>query len=383
MRTTVPFVNYPLQYRLIKDEIDAAIQNCLEHGDLIHRKQQEQFEKNFAAYCGSKHGIGTDSCTGAMHLSLYAHGIGPGDEVITTAHTYVATADVIVHCGATPILVDVNEHDHNMNMDQVEAIISPRTKAVIPVHLNGRICDMDKLTDIAKENELIVIEDAAQATGARYDNKKAGSFGATGCFSFYPAKILGSYGDGGAAITANKNLAMKLYVLRDHGELPSYLDRERKHKIHLWGFNSLLDNIQAAILDVKLKHLPEWIERRREIAKIYQEELEELDKITLMPGPDEDKKHYDVYQNYVIQTNKRDRLREYLKKNGVETLISWKTPMHKHPALGLSGYKHKLPATEKISRTALSLPMYPELTDRQTVYTARKVKKWATETTTA
>lgn len=374
MKYIVPFINYPLQYKRIKKEIDQAIFRCLKDGDLIFRKDLVNFERKFAHFVGTKYGIGCDSCTGAMFLSLFAAGIGKGDEVITVSHTYVATIDVIWHVGATPILIDVGE-DMEMNPDLIEKNITKRTKAIIAVHLNGRMCQMDKIMKIAKKYNLIVIEDAAQAVGAKFKGKPAGSFGLTGCFSFYPAKLLGSFGDGGIIVTNHKKLAEKLYLLRDHGEKPPYLCKPKeKNKIFFFGFNSLLDNIQAAILNVKLKYLPLWIRRRREIAAIYCQELKSIPEIKLPPPPEENGDYYDVYQNFVIRAKNRDRLRDYLTKNGIETLIKWEIPNHLQPGLKLD--KFKLPLTERLSKEVISLPIYPELTNRQIKYVIKTIKKF-------
>ncbi len=370
----VPFVNYGLQYKNLKKEIDRAIFKCLEKGDLIFRKDTEEFEKNLAKFIGAKYGISCDSCTSAMFLSLFAMGIGRGDEVITVSHTYVATIDVIWHCRATPILIDVGD-DMEMDVDLIEKAITSRTKAIMPVHLDGRMCNMEKIMRVARKHHLMVIEDSAQAVGAKFKGKPAGSFGITGCFSFYPAKILGSFGDGGMVCTNNKKLAQKLYLLRDHGERPSYLRRPAdKDKIAFFGFNSLLDNIQAAVLNVKLRYLPDWIKKRREIATIYNEELKTIKEIQLPLPPAENGHYYDVYQNYVIRVRNRDTLRKYLAKKGIETLAKWAIPNHLQPGLKLSRFK--LSVTEKISREVISLPMYPELTNEQINYVVEVIKNF-------
>ena len=372
MKYKAPFVDYPLQYKLIKDEIDEALLGCISRGDLIYRKDLVDFENEFAKFQDSKHGIGTGSCTNAMFISLKAAGIKSGDEVITVSHTYVATIDVIVHCGAKPVLIDIGP-DYNMDVSQLESVLTENTRGILPVHLNGRVCDMDEITKFTQDNNLIIIEDAAQACGAKYHNKASGSFGLTGCFSFYPSKVLGWPGDGGIAITNDESIARKLYLLRDHGELPGYLKKpeEKKEKIiHLYGYNTILDNIAAAVLNVKMKYLPKWIERRREIAKIYDEGLSDIKELKLPPPP-ENNKHYDVYQNYVIRSNKRNKLYEYLEANGVECLISWEIPNHKQKALNLNHYK--LPMTEQISNEVISLPMFPELNDEQIEYVIKVI----------
>lgn len=274
----VPFVNYPEHYRRIWNEVMEVIEEALSKGDLILCDQLRQFEENIASFVGAKYGVGVNSGTDALFLSLKAGGVGQGDEVITVAHTFVATISAIVYCGAKPILVDIGE-DMNMDVEQVEQVITPRTKAIIPVHLNGRMCDMARLMEIANERDLIVIEDAAQALGAKFEDKKAGSFGLTGCFSFYPAKMLGAAGDGGIAVTNDEEIAEKIRLLRDHGYQRSTGD------ILYYGYNSRLDNLQAAILEIKLRYLPKWIKRRRELASLYHQGLCDLQKVKLPPPP--------------------------------------------------------------------------------------------------
>lgn len=352
----VPFVNYPEHYRRMWNEVIDGISEALSKGDLLLRGQLKQFENDIASFVGTKYAVGLNSCTDAMFLSLKAAGIGLGDEVVTVAHTWVATIACIVHCRATPILVDVDE-DMNMDVEQLVQKISSKTKAIMPVHLNGRLCNMNKLMKIAIEHNLAVIEDAAQALGGSFNGKKAGSFGLTGCFSLYPAKILGAAGDGGFLTTNNEEIVEKIRLLRDHG-----LQRATG-KILFYGFNSRLDNVQAAILNVKFKYLPKWIERRREIARIYHEGLSDIAKVKLPPPPSLTSPYYDVYQNYVIRVKDRDELVQFLEKNGVETMVSWRIPNHLQPSLKLDHFK--LPKTEEVSNEVVSLPMYPELTDKQ------------------
>ena len=360
----VPFVNYPEHYRRIWVEVMGAITQVLSKGDLILRDQLKQFEEKIASFVGMKYAVGVNSGTDALFLSLKAAGIGPGGEVITVAHTFVATVSVIVQCGAKPILVDIGD-DMNMDVNQVEKAITPKTKAIIPVHLNGRMCDMGRLTEIANEHDLLVIEDAAQALGATFDGKKAGSFGLTSCFSFYPAKMMGAAGDGGVAVTNDEEIAEKIRLLRDHGYQRS------TGEMLCYGYNSRLDNIQAAILDVKLKHLPVWIKRRREIASLYHEGLSDFLELELPLPLRSDDRFFDVYQNYVIRAKERDRLVSYLRESDVEILISWPKPMHHHEALGLKHFH--LPKTEQISNEVLSLPMYPELSDEDVEFVVEAV----------
>lgn len=366
MTNKVSFVNYKQQYKSLEKEIDKAIKKVLVNGDLILRKDVEDFENNIARFLGVKYSVSVNSCTDAMILSLKAAGISQGDEVITVSHTFFATIEAVHHCGATPILIDVRE-DFLMNPDKIEEKITKKTKAILPVHLNGRVCEMDKIIKIARKHKLIVIEDAAQALGAKFLGKRAGSFGLAGCFSFYPAKILGAAGDGGIVATNKKDFAEKIKLLRDHG-------RKSKKEIILYGFTSRLDNIQAAILNVKLKYLKSWIKRRRQIAEIYNKKLSDIPEIELPPSLASDSRHFDVNQNYVLKVQKRDSLFDFLKEKGVETLIKDPVPNHWHKGLGLKQFH--LPLTERLAEEVISLPMYPELTQGQIEYVADCVRKF-------
>ncbi len=362
----VPFVAYSLQYKNLKKEIDSAVNKVLLRGDLILRKDVEDFEKKLANFVGTKYAVGLNSGTDALFLSLLAAGIGKGDEVITVSHTFIASITVVVQCGAKPALIDVR-NDFNMNPNLVEKAITKKTRAIIPVHLNGRCCQMDKIMTIAKKHHLTVIEDAAQALGAKYKGKMAGSFGLAGCFSFYPAKILGCFGDGGAITTNSLKIAENIRYLRDHGQ-------KSKTNIVFFGWNSRLDNLQAAILNVKFKYLPEWIKKRRKAAEIYYRGLSDVSEIELPPAPDSDPKHSDVYQNYVLRAQKRDKLSRFLKEKGVETLIKDPIANHLHPQLGLSHFH--LPYTEKLAKEVISLPLYPELTQAQIEYVIKSVREF-------
>ena len=358
MAQKVPFVDYPAHYQSLEGEIRALLDDVLfARADLMMRGDLREFESNIASFLSVKHAIGVNSCTDALHLSLHAAGIGAGDEVITVAHTFVATIAAIVHAGATPILVDIGEDDL-MNVDLVEAAISPRTKAIIPVDLNGRICEMDRIMDIAGRHDLLVIEDSAQALGATFDGEKAGSFGLTGCFSFYPAKLLGAAGDGGLVSTNSDEMAEKIRLLRDHGRLT-------KEDIAFYGFNSRLDNLQAAILNLKLKYLPGWLERRRELAAMYNRGLSDL-PLKLPVPPESGGRYYDVFQNYAIHSAERDRLMKHLTECGIEVLISWPKPVHYNESLGLKHFK--LPVTEKLCREVISLAMNTEISNEQVEY---------------
>lgn len=363
MKYKVPFVNYSLQYKNLEKEIDGAIKKVLSEGQLILRDDVERFEKQLAEFLGVKYVVSVNSGTDALIFALKSAGVGPGDEVITVSHTFFASIEAIVHNGAKPVLVDVRE-DFLIDPNQIEERITKNTKAIILVHYNGRTCEMDRIMEIAKKHNLFVIEDSAQALGAMYNNKKAGSFGIAGCFSFYPAKILGTAGDGGAVCTNDEKIAEKVRLLRGHGI-------KGKTEIILYGFTSRLDNLQAAILNIKLPYLDGWITRRREIAKRYQEGLGDL-KEAKTPPPPEETLNFDVYQNYVLKAKKRNELYNYLKEQSVETLIKDPVANHKHQGLGLEHFS--LPYTEQLANEVISLPMYPELTNEQADYVVKAVK---------
>jgi dTDP-4-amino-4,6-dideoxygalactose transaminase len=361
----VPFVDPRKHYRSIKADVDGAIADCLSKGDLVYRQQLRDFEANLASFVGVKHAVGLNSGYHALQFSLQAADVGPDDEVITVGHTFVATASAIVNVGARPVLVEVGS-DYNMDPDAFSAAITPKTKAVIPVSLNGRVCQMDRILAIAEEHNLKVIEDSAQALGAEFSDRKAGSFGLTGCFSFYPFKVLGGIGDGGAITTNDPEVALMVRRLRYNGE-----DRETG-EYHYHGQTALLDNIHAAVLDVKLRYLPRWIAHRREIAALYREGLEGIAELQL-PHFDE-RNQSDIFQNYVVRTEDRDRLREHLKVCGVETLIHWPKPLWEHKGLGLAN--PGLPETEKICREVISLPMSAETTPEQAELVVESIRNF-------
>ncbi|MFI5248135.1 MAG: DegT/DnrJ/EryC1/StrS family aminotransferase, partial [Nitrospirales bacterium] len=287
----VPFVDPREHYRRLKEEIDGAITDTLSRGDLVLRSQLRDFESHLADFVGVKYAVGVNSGYHALHFSLLAARIGPGDEVITVGHTFVATVSAIVHTGATPVLIDVRK-DYNLDPDKLEAAITPRTRAIIPVHLNGRLCEMDRIKGIANKHKLSIIEDAAQSLGGDFKGQRAGSFGLTGCFSFYPFKILGGFGDGGAVTTNDAEVARAVRLLRFNGE-----DRETG-EYHYHGYTALLDNVQAAVLDVKLRHLPDWVKHRRMIGGLYRRGLNGIDDLRLPHFGDD--RYGDVFQNYVV-----------------------------------------------------------------------------------
>jgi len=361
MKTKVKFFDYPVQFTEYAEEYTRIFREVCGKGAFILGEEVERFEDEFAAFVGAKHAIGVGNCTDGLLISLHAAGIGAGDEVISVSHTFVATIEVMQFLGAKPVFADIAE-DHNMDADAVEELITPKTKAIVPVHLNGRICTkMDKLVEIASEHGLVIIEDAAPAIGATYKGRGSGTFGLAGCFSFYPAKLLGTFGDAGAIVTDDDDLAARLRIMRNHS-------RGERGEVKFWGQNSRMDNLHAAILSFKLSHLEGLIERRRAIARQYQEGLAEIDKLKLPPPPQEDGRHYDVFQNYEIEAEDRDKLVEHLSDKGIEVALPWGgKAVHQFKALGLSTLS--LPRTEEHFRKALMIPMYPSLENAHVRYT--------------
>ncbi|MBN1526361.1 MAG: DegT/DnrJ/EryC1/StrS family aminotransferase [Candidatus Omnitrophica bacterium] len=361
----IRFVDPARNYRMIKDEIDAAYFEAMSKGDLVDRDQLKSFEADLAKFVGAKYAIGLNSGYDALHMSLRAAGIGPGDEVIIPAHTFVATCSAIVNTGATPVLVDVTK-DFNIDVDKIEPVITKKTKAVIPVHLSGWMADMPRIIKIAEKCKLVVIEDACQSLGSSINGKGAGSWGLTGCWSFYPFKILGGYGDGGAITTNDPDVALFARRMRYNGE-----DRETG-EYHGHGFTCLLDNLQAAFLDVKLKHLPRWIVRRKEIAERYRKGLSDIPDLLL---PHYNKPGFDhVYQNYTVRAKQGNDFSEFLKKNGVEVLTQFRKPYYKHKALKL--LDKGFPETEALSCEVCSLPMNIEVTDKEVDYVISVIRKF-------
>ncbi len=365
MAYQIKFVNPGRNYLMIKDEIDAAYSEVMSRGDLVDRGQLKRFEENLAAFVGAKYAVGLNSGYDALHLSLRAAGIGAGAEVIVPAHTFVATASAIVNVGAKPVLVDVGR-DFNIDCDKIEEAITPRTKGIMPVHLNGYLADMVRVTEIAAQHGLTVVEDACQSLGAGMLGKRAGAWGLTGCWSFYPFKILGGYGDGGAITTNDPKVALFATRMRYNGE-----DRQTG-EYHGHGFTCLLDNLQAAFLDVKLKHLPDWIVRRQEIAARYRAGLSDIPDLLLPHYQDPRRDH--VYQNYVVRAKQGNDFSEYLKANGVEVLTQFRKPYYRHEALKLED--RGFPETEALSREVCSLPMNVEITDQEGDYVIGVVRRF-------
>lgn len=362
----IPMNDFRLQYNSIKEEIDKAISDVLESGWYILGENVRAFEKEFAAYCGAKFGVGVGNGLEALQLAMLAYDIGNGDEVITVANTAVATALAISLTGAVPVFADIDPETYEMDISQIDKKITKKTKAILPVHLFGHPVDMDPLVEIATSNSLLVIEDACQAHGTEYKGRKAGTLGHAGCFSFYPTKNLGAYGDGGMVLTNDEGIVEKLSLLRNYGQKTRY--------VHLLkGINSRLDEMQAAILRVKLKHLDEWNEKRRGHAKLYNQLLQKSKAVC--PVEKDYAKH--IYYLYVIRSRKRDRLQTFLEKRGIATLIHYPIPIHLQRAYEDSGIKRgSLPTTEKIAEEILSIPIYPELKRDQVEEVADSIKEF-------
>jgi dTDP-4-amino-4,6-dideoxygalactose transaminase len=359
----IPLVDLKAQYHDVKVEVDAAIETVLESGHFILGPEVQAFEREFGAYCDSAHAVGLNSGTSALHLALLAAGVGAGDEVITTAFTFVATVAAIEYTGARAVLVDVDPNTLTIDPNRLEAAITPLTKAVIPVHLYGRPADMDPILAIARAHNLIVVEDAAQAHGAEYKGRRAGSMGDIGCFSFYPGKNLGAFGDGGAVTTGSEAYARKVRLLRDWGA-------ERKYCHVAKGYNFRLDEIQAAILRVKLRRLEAWTELRRQHARAYSSLL--ADAPVRVPAEARDARH--VYHLYAVRTPDRDRVLGELHAAGIQAGIHYPIPVHLQPAYANLGYAHgDFPESELAAAEVLSLPLYPELTPDALERVARAV----------
>ena len=349
----IPFVDLRAQYQSIKTEISAAIQNVLESGQFVLGQEVENFEKEFAAYCRTNHAVGVNSGTSALHLALLAAGVGPGDEVITVPFTFVATTAAVIYAGARPVFVDIDPETFNMDPNQIERAITKRTKAILPVHLYGQTADLDPIVDIAKRHNLVVIEDACQAHGAVYKGRRAGSLGDIGCFSFYPGKNLGAYGEGGAVTTNNARYAQTIRCLRDWGQ-------EEKYHHVLQGFNYRMDGIQGAVLKIKLNKLESWNASRARAAETYRQLLS--DTAIDLPAAAAGRSH--AWHLYVTRHTERECLRAALVAASIGCGIHYPVPVHLQPAYASLGHQPgDFPVSEQIARDCLSLPMYPELSE--------------------
>jgi dTDP-4-amino-4,6-dideoxygalactose transaminase len=351
----VPYLDLKAQYRSIKPEIDAAIARVLESCLFVLGPEVAAFEQDFAAYSGTSECIALNSGTSALHLALLAGGVGPGDEVITVPFTFVASVAAVVYAGAKPVLVDIDPRSFTMDPASIEAVLTPRTKAIMPVHLYGQPADMDPIMEVARRHNLVVIEDAAQAHGAKYKGRPVGSIGNMACFSFYPGKNLGAYGEGGAVTTSNTEYARAVRMLRDWGQ-------DRKYHHVLRGYNYRMEGFQGAILRVKLRHLDSWTEARRAIVNKYNQLLADsgMELPTQMPWA----RH--VYHAYTVRTKERGVVQAALEKEGIQTGIHYPVPVHLQPAYADLGYaRGAFPHSEKAADEVLSLPLFPEMTDDQ------------------
>jgi dTDP-4-amino-4,6-dideoxygalactose transaminase len=361
----IPFVDLKAQYQSIKEEVNGAIQGVLDSCQFTLGSEVVAFEKEFADYSGSVHGMGVNTGTSALHLALLAAGVGHGDEVITVPFTFVATVSAIDYTGAKAVFVDIDPVTFTIDPKQVEAAITPRTKAIIPVHLYGQCADMDPIMAVARKHGLVVIEDACQAHGAEYKGKRAGSIGDMGCFSFYPGKNLGAAGEGGMVVTANAEFARTIRMLRDWGA-------EKKYHHVLKGYNFRLEGIQGAVLRVKLRHLEKWTEARRAAAKRYDHLL--AGSGVGLPRQMDYARH--VYHIYAVRTTERAAMQEALNAQGVQTGIHYPFPVHLLPAFADLGYTAgQFPHSERAANEVLSLPMFPELTEEQSVVVSRAVRE--------
>ena len=361
----IPFIDLKIQYQGIEKEIKKETEKVLSSGQYILGRRVEEFEKKFAKYCKVKYCLGVNSGTSALHLALVALGIGRGDEIIIQPNTFFATAEAISYCGAKPVFVDIEPETYGIDAKKITKAITKKTKAILPVHLYGLTSDIKKINKIAKQHKLSVVEDACQAHGVAINGKKLGTFGKIGCFSFYPGKVLGAAGEGGAVITNDKSLYLKIKALRDHGQI-----QKNDHKFI--GYNYRMEELQGAVLTIKLRKLNTWILKRRQIAKLYNKFLKGIVIV-----PPESSLNYSNFQYYAIRCKNRDKLKEYLGKKGISTLIHYPKPIHLQEAYKFLGLKSgDFPVTERVSKEILSLPMYPELTKKQVYYISNLVKKF-------
>ncbi len=363
MIRNVPYFNYPHVFTSSEDRFVETLRSVGRRGAFIMQKELADFERNLAAYTGAKFAVGVANATDGLQMALQAGGLAAGDEVIVCSHTMVATAAAVHYAGGVPVPVDAGD-DHLIDPASIEAAITPRTRAICPTQLNGRTADMDAIGAIAQKHHLDLYEDAAQALGSKFKGRAAGTFGRAACISFYPAKVLGCLGDGGAVLTNDEEIYAKLLLLRDHG-------REASGDVVLWGLNSRLDNLEAAYLDFQLNDYPRVVERRRAIASLYQKRLGACTHLRLPPAPNTDPDHFDIFQNYEIEAERRDQLKDFLKAHGVGTLIQWGgKPVHQFRKLG---FTQSLPRTDKLFTRLLMLPMNMSLNDEDVNYVADRV----------
>ena len=366
MSKSIPFFNYPKLYLENKEKYLEIFDDVFSRGAFIMQKELNTFESKLSSYLNSKYSIGVGNATDGLEIAWMSIGLNPGDEVICCSHSMVATASAIKIAGGTPVPVELG-NDFLIDPDAIEDAINPRTVGIMPTQLNGRTCNMDQIMNIAKKYKLFVVEDAAQSLGSKFKEKNAGTFGDASAISFYPAKVLGCFGDGGAIITNNETIYKRSYQLHDHG-------RDPKGDLKSWGRNSRLDNFQAAILSLKLDFYDEVIKRRREIASIYNQNLCEIDELKLPPPPSLDSDHFDVYQNYELCASDRDNLKEYLKRNGIGTLIQWGGKgIHQWEALS---FNLTLPKVEEFFRNCIMLPIGMHISDEDVQYICNCIKNF-------
>jgi dTDP-4-amino-4,6-dideoxygalactose transaminase len=357
---TVPYFNYPQIFLSNEEQFVGTFRTVGRRGAFILQKELQEFERNLAAYVGAKFAVGVANATDGLQMAFSAGGLRLGDEVIICSHTMVATASAVHYAGGIPVPVETGA-DHLIDPGAVRAAITPRTRAICPTHLNGRTCNMDAIRAIAAEHKLDLYEDAAQALGSKFNGQCAGTFGRAACISFYPAKVLGCLGDGGAVLTNEEEIYQKLLLLRDHG-------RDHTGEVVLWGMNSRLDNIAAAHLDFQLKDYPGVVVRRRAIAALYQQRLGGCPQLKLPPAPSAEPEHFDIFQNYEIEAENRNALKEYLKSRDVGTLIQWGgKAVHQFRALG---FNQSLPRTDALFQRLLMLPLNMSLVDDDVHYVA-------------
>jgi dTDP-4-amino-4,6-dideoxygalactose transaminase len=364
MNLNVPFFNYGYLFDSSEAEFLAVVKDVGRRGAFILQRDLTDFELHLSEFVGARHALGLGNATDGLHFAVRAAGIGQGDEVILSSHTMIATAAAVHFSGATVIPVDCGP-DHLIDPEAVEAVITSRTRAIMPTHLNGRTCDMDALGAIARKHSLVIVEDAAQALGSKFKGRYAGTFGIASAISFYPAKILGCLGDGGAAITNDDGIYEQIFQMRDHG-------RNTAGEIVSWGLNSRLDNLQAALLDFQLKTFEDVVNRRRQLAALYAGRLRDVADIVLPPSPDSDPAHFDVYQNYEIEADKRDDLKLHLKEHGIGTLIQWGGQAVHH--LKALGFTQELPRTDRLFSRMLMLPMNMAVTDDDLHYVCDAIR---------
>lgn len=365
----VPMLDLSEQYQGLKSEVLEVLDGVMSSSRFILGDNVKKLEADVAKYSNVKHGIGCGNGSDAIHIALQALGVGPGDEVITTAFTFFATGGAIARAGATPVYVDIDPVTFNIDPSKVEAAITEKTKAIIPVHLYGQMADMESLAKIAEKHNLAIVEDAAQAIGAKHNGKSVGELGTAATYSFFPTKNLGAYGDGGMVVTDNDDVAEKCRVIRVHGSKPKYYH-------HVLGYNSRLDELQAAVLNVKFPHLDKWSEMRRKNADTYTSLLKEKvgDHVVT---PVEKEGNYHVFHQYTLRVENRDELQKFLQDQGVSTMIYYPLPLHVQPVFQELGYKEgDLPITEKAAKEALSLPMFPELKREQQEYVVEKIAEF-------